>query len=102
MKEQENSSLWHDSPYQSSGQHKRILRENFITCKGISQFANPESSLSLRLQTAPWSPKYKPVSLSKYNGYGHSRLFVMTYEATVNSAVRTCVVRGPVDGRFLM
>jgi hypothetical protein len=31
-------------------------------------------------------PKYKPVSLLKYNGYGHSRKFIMSYEATVNSA----------------
>jgi hypothetical protein len=31
-------------------------------------------------------PKYKPVSLLKYNGYGHSRQFIMSYEATVNSA----------------
>jgi hypothetical protein len=72
MKEQENSSLWRDSPYQTSGQHKRTLRENFFTGNGISPFADPESPLSLRLQTAPWPPKYKIVSLPKYNGYGHS------------------------------
>jgi hypothetical protein len=27
IKEQENRSLWHDSPYQSFGQHKRTPRE---------------------------------------------------------------------------
>jgi hypothetical protein len=46
MKEQENSSLWHDSPYQISGQHKRTLRENFFTGNEISQFADPESQVS--------------------------------------------------------
>jgi hypothetical protein len=30
--------------------------------------------------------KYKPVFLPKYNGYGHSRKFIIIYEATVNSA----------------
>jgi hypothetical protein len=24
------------------------------------------------LQTAPWPPKYKPISLMKFNGYGNS------------------------------
>jgi hypothetical protein len=45
MKEQENNSLWRDSPYHSSGQHKRTPRENFFTGNGISQFTNPESPL---------------------------------------------------------
>jgi hypothetical protein len=86
MKEQENSSPWRNSPYQKSGQHKRSPRENFFTGNGISQFADPESPLSLGLQTAPWPPKYKPIYLPKYNGYGHSRQFIMSYEVAVNSA----------------
>jgi hypothetical protein len=51
----------------------------------ISQFADPDSPLSLRLQTAPCPPKFNPVSLPKYNGYGNSRQFLMRYESTVNS-----------------
>jgi FtsZ-binding cell division protein ZapB len=51
MKEQENSSLWCDSPHQSSSQRKRIPRENFFTGNGISQFADLESPLCLGLQT---------------------------------------------------
>jgi hypothetical protein len=86
MKEQENSSLWRDSPHQSSGQRKRIPKENFFTGNGVSQFTDPESPLSLGLQTAPWPPKYKPVSLSKFNRHGNSRQFLMSYEATVNLA----------------
>jgi hypothetical protein len=85
MKEQENSSLWRDSPHQSSGQRKRIPKENFFTGNGISQFADPESPLSLGLQTAPWSLKYKPVSLPRYNEYGNFRQFLMSYEAAANS-----------------
>jgi hypothetical protein len=72
MKEQENSSLWHDSPHLKFGQHKRTPRENFFTGNGIAPFADPKSPLSLGLQTTPWPPKYKPISRSKYNGYGHS------------------------------
>jgi hypothetical protein len=84
MKEQENNSLWRDSPHQKSGQHKRTLRENFFTGNEISPFADPESPLSLGLQTTPWPLKYKLVSLPKYNGHGHSRQFIMSYEAALN------------------
>jgi hypothetical protein len=52
----------------------------------ISQFADPDSPLSLGLQTAPWPPKFKLVSLPKYNGYGNFRQFLMRYESSVNSA----------------
>jgi hypothetical protein len=45
-----------------------------------------ESPLSIGLQTAPWPPKFKPVSLPKYNGFGNSRQFLMRYESAVNSA----------------
>jgi hypothetical protein len=47
---------------------------------------DPESPLSIGLQTAPWPPKFKPVSLPKYNGFGNSRQFLMSYESAVNSA----------------
>jgi hypothetical protein len=47
---------------------------------------DPESPLSIGLQTAPWPPKFKPVSLPKYNGFGNSRQFLMRYESAVNSA----------------
>jgi hypothetical protein len=73
MEEQENSSLWRDSPYQSSSQQKRTNRENFFTGNEISPFADLESPLSLGLQTTPCPPKYKTVFLLKYNGYRHSR-----------------------------
>jgi hypothetical protein len=45
-----------------------------------------ELPLSIGLQTAPWPPKFKPVSLPKYNGFTNSRQFLMTYESAVNSA----------------
>jgi hypothetical protein len=47
---------------------------------------DPESPLSIGLQTAPWPPKFKPVSLPKYNGFENSRQFRMRYESAVNSA----------------
>jgi hypothetical protein len=86
MKEQENSLLWHDSPHQNSGQNKRTPKGNFFVGNGISQFADPDSPLSIGLQTAPWPPKFKSVSLPKYNGYGNSRQFLTRYESDVNSA----------------
>jgi hypothetical protein len=86
IKEQENSSLWHDSSHQNSSQNKRTPKENFFVGNGISQFADPDSSLSLGLQTAPWPPKFKPVAHPKYKGYGNSRQFLMRYESVVNSA----------------
>jgi hypothetical protein len=72
MKEQENNSLWQDSPHQNSGQNRRTPKENVFAGNGISQFVDPESPLSIGLQTALWPPKFKPVSLSKYNGFGNS------------------------------
>jgi hypothetical protein len=85
MKEQENSSLWQESPLHS-GPNRRTPKEKFIVGNGISQFVNSESPLSIGLQMAPWPPKFKPVSLSKYNGFGNSRQFLMRYESAVNSA----------------
>jgi uncharacterized coiled-coil DUF342 family protein len=86
MKEQENNSLWQDSPHQNSGQNRRTPKENFFASNGISQFVDPESPLSIGLQTAPWPPNFKPVSLPKYNNFGNSRHFLMRYESAVNSA----------------
>jgi hypothetical protein len=86
MKELENSSLWQDSLHQNSGPNRRTPKENFFTGKGISEFVDPESPLSIGLQTAPWPPKFKPVSLPKYNGFGNSRQFLMRYESAVNLA----------------
>jgi hypothetical protein len=62
MKDQENSSLWQDSP-QNSGPTRRTPKENFFTGNGILKFVDSESPLSIGLQTAPWPPKFKPVSL---------------------------------------
>jgi hypothetical protein len=87
-KEQENSSLWQDSPHQGSGQNRRTSKENFFMGNGISQFVDPASPLSIGLQIAPWPPKFKPVSLPKYNGFGNSRQFLMRYESAVNSVGR--------------
>jgi hypothetical protein len=53
MKEQENSSLWQDSPHQNSGRNRRTPKENFITDNGIPQFVDHESPRSIGLQTAP-------------------------------------------------
>jgi hypothetical protein len=86
MKEQENSSLWQESPLQNSGPNRRTPKEDFFAGNGISQFVDPESPLSIGLQTAPWPPKFKPVSLPKYNSFGNSRQFLMRYESAVNSA----------------
>jgi hypothetical protein len=86
MKEQENSSLWQDSPHQNSGPTRRTPKENFFTGNGISQFVDSESPLSIGLQTAPWPPKFKSVSLPKYKGFRNSRQFLMRYESAVNSA----------------
>jgi hypothetical protein len=85
MKEQENSSLWQESPLQNSEPTRRTPKENFFAGNGISQFVDPESPLSIGLHTAPWPPKFKPVSLPKYNGFGNSRQFLMRYESAVNS-----------------
>jgi hypothetical protein len=38
MKEQENSSLWQESPLHNSGPNKRTPKENFFAGIGISQF----------------------------------------------------------------
>jgi hypothetical protein len=46
MQEQENSSLWQDSPHQNSGQYKGTPKENAFAGNGISQFVKPESPLS--------------------------------------------------------
>jgi hypothetical protein len=59
---------------------------NFFMGNGTSQFVDPESTLSIGLQTAPWPPKFKPVSLPKYNGFGNSRQFLMRCESAMNSA----------------
>jgi hypothetical protein len=45
-----------------------------------------QSPVSIGLQPAPWLPKFKPVSLPKYNNFGNSRQFLMRYESAVNSA----------------
>jgi FtsZ-binding cell division protein ZapB len=42
MKEQENNSLWQESPHQNSDQNRRTPKENFFVGNGISQFADPE------------------------------------------------------------
>jgi hypothetical protein len=86
MKEQENNSLWQDSPHHDSGPNRRTPKENLFTGNGISQFVDPESPLSIGLQTAPWPPKFKLVSLPKYNVFRNSRQFLMRYESAVNSA----------------
>jgi hypothetical protein len=86
MKEQENSSLWQESPHQNFGPTRRPPKENFFAGNGISHFVDSESPLSIGLQTAPWPLKFKQVSLSKYNGFENSRQFLMRYELAVNSA----------------
>jgi hypothetical protein len=68
MKEKWNSSLWNDSPHQNSGQNRRTPKEKKFVGNRISQFVDPHSPLSIGLQTAPRPPKFKPVSLLKYNG----------------------------------
>jgi hypothetical protein len=68
MKEQENSSLWQESPQQNAGPAREPPKENFFAGNGVSHFVDSESPLSIGLQTTPWPPKFKPVSLPKYNG----------------------------------
>jgi hypothetical protein len=86
MKEQENTSLWQESPLQNSRPNRRTPKEKIFVGNGISQFVDSESPLSIGLQTAAWPPKFKLVSLPKYNGFGNSRQFLMRYESAVNSA----------------
>jgi hypothetical protein len=86
MKEQENCSLWQESPHQNSRPTRRAPKKNFFAGNGIAQFVDSESPLSIGLQTAPWPPKFKPVSLLKYNGFGNSRQFLMRYKSALNSA----------------
>jgi hypothetical protein len=86
MKEKENISLWQESPLHNSGPSRRTPKEKNFMGNGISQFVDSESPLSIGLQMAPWPPKFKLVSLPKYNGFRNSRQFLMRYESTVNSA----------------
>jgi hypothetical protein len=58
--------------------NRRTPKENFFTHNGIPQFVDPESPLSIGLQTVPWP--------SKYNGFGNSTQFLTRYESTMNSA----------------
>jgi hypothetical protein len=53
MKEQENSSLWQETPLHNSGPNRRTPKENFFVGNGISQFVDSESPLSIGLQMAP-------------------------------------------------
>jgi hypothetical protein len=66
--------------------NKKTPEKNFFAGNGISQLVDSESPLSIGLQTALWPPKFKPVSLPKYNGFRNSRQFFMRYESAVNSA----------------
>jgi hypothetical protein len=86
MQEQENSSLWQDSPHKDSGPYRGTPKENIFAGNGISKSLDPQSPLTIGLQTAPWPSMFKPVSLPKYNGFGNSRQFLMRYESVVNSA----------------
>jgi chromosome segregation ATPase len=63
MKEQENSSLWQESPHQNSGPAREPPKDNFFAGNRISHFVDSESPLSIGLQIAPWPPKFKPFSL---------------------------------------
>jgi hypothetical protein len=42
MKEQENSSLWQQSPLHNSEPNRRTLKENFFVGNGISQFVDSD------------------------------------------------------------
>jgi hypothetical protein len=66
---------------------KRIPERKLLRGKRSLTFVDSESPLSIGLQTAPWPPKFKPVSLPKYNGFGNSRKFLMRYKSAVNSAI---------------
>jgi hypothetical protein len=85
MKEQENHSLCQESPLQNYGPTRRTPKENFFAGNRISHLVHPKTPLSIGLQTAPWPPKFKPVSLPKYNEFGNSGQFLKIYESTVNS-----------------
>jgi hypothetical protein len=52
---------------------QKNLERKFLRGYGISQIVDPESPLSIGLQTAPWLPKFKLVSLPKYNGFENFR-----------------------------
>lgn len=96
MHNSEDSSLWRTTPGQSSHKRTQIAKEDFfftrqpaLATNGAALFIDPDSPLSplsAGLQIAFWPPKYKPVSLPKFNGYGNSRQFLKSYEAAVASA----------------
>jgi predicted phage tail protein len=50
MREQENSSLWQQSPHQNSGPSRRTPKVNFFAGNGTSQFVDSESPLSIGLK----------------------------------------------------
>ena len=44
-----------------------------------------KSPLSEGIQTSPWPPSYKPITLPKFNGRSDPRQFIMSFEAVVAS-----------------
>ena len=43
------------------------------------------SRLSEGIQTSPWPPSYKPITLPKFNGRSDPRQFIMSFEVAVAS-----------------
>ena len=60
-----------DTPYTSPQTHRTI---------------DSKSPLSKGIQSSPWPPSYKPITLPKFNGGSDPRQFIMSFEAAVASA----------------
>ena len=52
----------------------------------VQRTIDSRSPLSEGIQTSPWPPSYKPITLPKFNGRSYSRQFIMSFEAAVDSA----------------
>ena len=53
----------------------------------VQRTIDSRSPLSEGIQTSPWPPSYKPITLPKFNGRLDPCQFIMSFEADVDSAV---------------
>jgi hypothetical protein len=93
MTDTDNNPFGRFTPDPNSANKNRLIKEHLIfteipepASNRIAQFNDLNSPLSMGLQAAPWPSKYKPVSVPKFNGFGNSRQFFISYEATIASA----------------
>jgi hypothetical protein len=49
----------------------------------VHRTIDSRSPLSEGIQTSPWPPSYKPITLPKFNGRSDPRQFIMSFDAAV-------------------